>query len=386
MYLFTAVFYIKRIKQIAVKKMTGLISFFEPMEDPRVERTQQHKFIDIIVITIAAVICGCQDWNEIELFGKLKKDWLEQYLELPNGIPSHDTINRLFAALNPQSLQGCFLNWIQDVAQITEGRIVSIDGKRLCGSGTQGKKAIVHMVSAWCNSNNMVLGQVKTDDKSNEITAIPELLKLLNIKGCTVTIDAMGCQKDIADKIIEMEGDYVLAVKGNQGNLLDDIEEAFKETASSSLQSSTSLEIGHGRIEKRTCDVITDTDWICNLQEWKGLKSLIRITAERTNKASGEKQQECRYYISSNMPGAAALLNITRQHWGVENKLHWMLDVNFGEDASQKRAGNAAQNFSVINRIALNLLQNEKTKKLSIKKKRLAAGWQHGYLEKLLFG
>ena len=386
MYLSTVVFYIKRIKQIAVKKMTGLISFFEAMEDPRVERTQHHKFIDIVVITIAAVICGCEDWNEIELFGKLKKDWLDQYLELPNGIPSHDTINRLFAALNPQSLQDCFLNWIQDVAQITEGRIVSIDGKRLCGSGTQGKKAIVHMVSAWCNTNNMVLGQVKTDDKSNEITAIPELLKLLNIKGCTVTIDAMGCQKDIADKIIEMEGDYVLAVKGNQGNLLDDIEEAFNQTANSSLQSSTSLEIGHGRIEKRTCDVITDTDWVCNRQQWKALQSLIRITAERTNKASGEKQQECRYYISSTLPDAAALLNITRQHWGVENKLHWMLDVNFGEDASQKRAGNAAQNFSVINRIALNLLQNEKTKKLSIKKKRLAAGWQHDYLEKLLFG
>lgn len=366
--------------------MTGLISFFEPMEDPRIERTRQHKFIDIIVITMAAVICGCEDWNEIELFGKLKKDWLRQYLALPNGIPSHDTFNRLFAALNPQSLQDCFLNWIQAVAQITEGRIVSIDGKRLCGSGTNGKKAIVHMVSAWCNTNNMVLGQVKTDDKSNEITAIPELLKLLNIKGCTITIDAMGCQKDIADKIIEMEGDYVLAVKGNQGNLLDDITEAFKETAIGSIQSNTGLETGHGRIEKRTCDVITDTDWVCNRQQWKGLQSLIRITAERTDKASGEMQRECRYYISSNMPDAAALLHITRQHWGVENKLHWMLDVNFGEDASQKRAGNAAQNFSVINRIALNLLQNEKTKKLSIKKKRLAAGWQHGYLEKLLFG
>ena len=185
--------------------MTGLFSFFEPMEDPRIERTRQHKFIDIIVLTIAVVICGCGDWNEIELFGKSKKDWLSQYLELPNGIPSHDTINRLFAAMNPQSLQECFLNWIQEVAQITDGRIISIDGKRLCGSGTEGKKAIVHMVSAWCNTNNMVLGQVKTDDKSNEITAIPELLKLLNIKGCTVTIDAMGCQKDIAETIIDMQ-------------------------------------------------------------------------------------------------------------------------------------------------------------------------------------
>jgi predicted transposase YbfD/YdcC len=365
--------------------MTGMIRFFETMKDPRVERTKQHKFIDIVVITIAAVICGCEDWNEIELFGKLKKDWLKQFLELPGGIPSHDTFNRFFAALNPQSLQECFLNWVQEVAQITEGRIVSIDGKRLCGSGSDGKKAIVHMVSAWCNTNNMVLGQVKTDDKSNEITAIPELLKLLNIEGCTVTIDAMGCQRDIADKIVEMGGAYVLAVKGNQGHLLDDIKEAFDETKTAIMDSSSSLEMGHGRIEKRTCDVITDTDWVCNKGEWKGLRSLIRITTERTDKANGEKQQEQRYYISSTMPGAEALLNITRQHWGVENKLHWMLDVNFGEDASQKKAGNAAQNFSVISRIALNLLQNEKSKKLSIKKKRLAAGWQHDYLENLLF-
>lgn len=373
------------IKQLAVKKMTGLISFFEQMEDPRVERSQQHKFIDIITITIAAVICGCEDWNEIELFGNLKKQWLSQFLELPNGIPSHDTFNRFFAALNPESLQQCFLNWVQEIARITEGRIVSIDGKRLCSSGTQGKKAIVHMVSAWCNTNNMVLGQVKTDDKSNEITAIPELLKLLNIKGCVVTIDAMGCQKDIAGDIIEMGGDYVLAVKGNQGNLLDDIKEAFKETDVAGLQSSSSIETGHGRIEKRTCDVITDTSWVCNQKGWKGLQGLVRITSQRADKASGEMQQECRYYISSGLRDAAELLNITRQHWGIENKLHWMLDVKFGEDASQKKAGNAAQNFSVINRIALNLLQNEKSRKLSIKKKRLAAGWQHDYLAKLLF-
>jgi predicted transposase YbfD/YdcC len=365
--------------------MRGLISFFEDMEDPRVERTQHHKFIDIITITIAAVICGCEDWNEIELFGNLKRPWLGEFLELPNGIPSHDTFNRFFAALDPESLQQCFLNWIQEVAEITEGRIVSIDGKRLSGSGTQGKKAIVHMVSAWCNTNNMVLGQVKTDGKSNEITAIPELLKLLNIKGCVVTIDAMGCQKDIAENVIEMGGDYVLAVKGNHCNLLDDIKEAFKETNVAGLQSSISIEAGHGRIEKRTCDVITDTDWVCNQKDWKGLQSLIRITSQRTDKSSGETQQECRYYISSSLRDAAGLLNITRLHWGIENKLHWMLDVNFGEDASQKKAGNAAQNFSVINRIALNLLQNEKSRKLSIKKKRLAAGWQHDYLAKLLF-
>ena len=364
--------------------MTGLIRFFEVMEDPRVDRTKHHQFIDIISITIAAVIFGCEDWNEIELFGKLKKDWLSTFLKLPNGIPSHDTFNRFFAALNPQALQQCFLNWIQQVAHITEGRIVSIDGKRLCGSGSQGKKAIVHMVSAWCNANNMVMGQVKTDDKSNEITAIPELLNLLDIKGCLVTIDAMGCQTDIASKIIEKEGNYLLAVKGNQGHLLDDIKEAFEQTPVLQQQVSSTLETNHGRIEKRTCHVIDDTDWVCNT-EWKGLKSLVKITAGRTDKSSGEQSREYRYYICSAALKADELLNASRQHWGIENKLHWMLDVNFGEDASRKKAGNAAQNFSVINRIALNLLQNEKTKKLSIKK-RLAASWEHSYLEKLLFG
>lgn len=365
--------------------MTGLIRFFEAMEDPRVERTKLHKCIDILSITIAAVICGCEDWNEIALFGKLKKEWLSTFLELPNGIPSHDTFNRFFAALNPQVLQQCFLNWIQEVANITEGRIISIDGKRLCGSGTEGKKAIVHMVSAWCNANNMVLGQVKTDDKSNEITAIPELLNLLDIKGCTITIDAMGCQTDIAAKIVGKEADYLLAVKGNQAHLYDDIKEAFEHTPGGQQEISTTLETDHGRIEKRTCQVIDDIDWVCN-KEWEGLKRLIKITAERTDKSSGEQSKECRYYISSATFKANEFLHVSRQHWGIENKLHWMLDVNFGEDASQKRAGNAAQNFSVISRIALNLLQNEKSKKLSIKKKRLAAGWDHTYLEKLLLG
>lgn len=364
--------------------MTGLIRFFEAMEDPRVERTKLHKFIDIISITIAAVICGCEDWNKIALFGKFKKEWLSTFLELPNGIPSHDTFNLFFAALGPQVLQQCFLNWIQEVANITEGRIISIDGKRLCGSGTQGKKAIVHMVSAWCNANNMVLRQVKTDDKSNEMTVIPELLNLLDIKGCTITIDAMGCQREVAAKIVEKEADYLLAVKGNQGHLPDDIKEAFEQTPEVQQEISTTLETGHGRMEKRTCHVIDDMEWVCS-NEGKGLKRLIKITAERTDKSSGEQSKEDRYYISSATFKANELLNATRQHWGIENKLHWMLDVNFGEDASQKKAGNAAQNFSLISRIALNLLQNEKSKKLSIKKKRLVAGWEHTYLQKLLF-
>lgn len=231
----------------------------------------------------------------------------------------------------------------------------------------------------------MVLGQVKTDDKSNEITAIPELLKLLDITGCTVTIDAMGCQTAIAQTIREKRGDYLLAVKGNQEHLLDDVREAFKQTGEQQMQVHSTLEMGHGRMEKRTCQVITDTDWVCKQRDWPGLKSLVQVVAERTNKASGEKTTEQRYYISSLEGDTEALLAVTRQHWAIENKLHWMLDVHFSEDASTKRAGNAAQNFALFARIALILLQNEKSKKISIKKKRLLAGWETDYLAKILF-
>ena len=231
----------------------------------------------------------------------------------------------------------------------------------------------------------MTLGQVKTDDKSNEITAIPELLNLLVLKNCLVTIDAMGCQKEIASKIIEKEADYLLAVKGNQGHLPDDIKEAFEQTPLSQQQHHETLDSDHGRIEKRKCRILTDTDWICNKEDWMGLRTVVQITAERTDKATANKQVETRYYISSSTSDAEALLNASRLHWSIENKLHWVLDVSFNEDASRKRAGNAAENFSVINRIALNLLKNEKTKKLSIKKKRLLAGWEHEYFAKLIF-
>ena len=365
--------------------MIGIVRFFESMEDPRIERTRRHKLIDIIAITIAAVISGCQDWEEIELFGKSKKEWLKTFLDLPNSIPSHDTFNRVFSLLDTALLQQCFLDWIQQIATITEGRIVSIDGKRLCGSGLHGKKAVIHMVSAWCDTNNMVVGQVKTDDKSNEITAIPELLDIIDISGCTVTIDAMGCQKDIAAKIIDKQADYLLAVKGNQGHLFDDIKDAFEQTPIAKQPIATTLELGHGRIEKRTCQVITDMDWICNRADWKNISSLVKITAERTDKQTGAVQKECRYYISSLVEGADRLLSVCRKHWGIENNLHWMLDVAFNEDNSRKRAGNAAQNFSLITKIALNLLKNDKTKKMSIKNKRLAAGWQQDFLESLLF-
>ena len=211
--------------------MTTIMEHFKSLPDPRIDRKKLHRLQDIIFITIAAALCGCDEWNDIEEFGELRHDWLKTILELPNGIPSHDTFNRVFSLIDPHALQQCFISWVQEVAQLTEGRIISIDGKRMCNSGEEGNKAIIHMVSAWSNANNMVLAQQKVNDKSNEITAIPALLEILDIKGCLITIDAMGCQQEIASKIISKQADYILAVKGNQGHLHDDIQEAFDQEA-----------------------------------------------------------------------------------------------------------------------------------------------------------
>jgi predicted transposase YbfD/YdcC len=360
-----------------------MLSFFESLPDPRVNRTKLHSLKDIIGLTICAVISGCNNWEEIEIYGKCKELWLKQFLQLPNGIPSHDTINRLFASLNPNELQNCFINWVQSIAGITGGKVVSIDGKRLCNSGVNGKKGLIHMVSAWCNENNMVLGQVKTEEKSNEITAIPNLLELLVLEGAIVTIDAMGCQTVIAEKIVEQQADYVLAVKENQAHLLDDIQEAFEQTAKP--QSFSTIEKSHGRIEKRTCKLITDMDWISNQEKWRHTQSIISIESQRTILETGEIQSEHRFYISSLQTTAEHFNRIIRAHWSIENKLHWSLDVTFKEDLSTKQAGNAAENFSTITKIALNLLKNENTKKISIKNKRLLCGWNEDYLSNIVF-
>lgn len=361
-----------------------MLSFFDSLTDPRIDRTRLHNLKDIIAITICAVLSGCDDWEEIEMYGRGKQEWLKQFLSLPNGIPSHDTFNRVFAALCPEELRNCFVDWVQSIGAITEGRVVSIDGKRMCNSGTDGKKGFIHMVSGWCNSNNMVMGQVKTNEKSNEITAIPELLELLVLEGAIVTIDAMGCQQQIAEKIVAQQADYVLAVKENQGHLLDDIKEAFEQ--SQQAVSHTTVEKSHGRIEKRTCSLITDMDWICKSEKWTKLQSIICVESQRTIMATGEVQQESRYYISSLLSNAENLLKITRQHWSIENKLHWVLDVIFKEDLSTKQAGNATENFSVITKIALNLLKNNTSKKLSIKKKRLLCSLDNDFLSRTVFG
>lgn len=362
--------------------MESPLTHFSTLTDPRVERTREHRLDDILFIAIASVICGAEGWNDMEEFGKAKEEWLKSFLELPNGIPSHDTFNRVFSALNPEELERCFLEWTRCVADLCEHEVIAIDGKSMCGSRNVGNKSIVHMVSAWADQNHIVLGQVKVEEKSNEITAIPRLLDLLVIKGCIVTIDAMGCQKDVAAKIIEKEADYLLALKGNQGNLLEQVEDSFRFLPTVSVDEQ--LDAGHGRVETRRCSVISDLSMVEARGEWVALRSLIKIESERYIKTTGKTEKQTRLYISS-LPADAKLINQSvRAHWGVENSLHWVLDVGFNEDDSRKRTGFAAQNYSLINRIALNLLKNDKTTKVGVRGKRLKAGWDNRYLINLI--
>jgi len=361
--------------------MESPISYFSDLVDPRVDRTKAHLLDDIIFIAIASVLCGAETWNDMETFGKSKEGWLREFLKLPEGIPSHDTFNRVFSLLDSAELETSFLQWTSSVAQLTEGEVISIDGKSICGSRDKGNKSIVHMVSAWAGINHIVLGQRKVDAKSNEITAIPELLKLLVLKGCIVTIDAMGCQKEIAKEIIDKEANYILGLKGNQGNLLQQTEDSFRFLEAKSIDHN--IDVGHGRVEQRKCSVIDDLSMIEKKDDWKNLKCLVRVEAERYIKASSKTENETRYYISSLPADAQLLSNSIRSHWGVENSLHWVLDVAFNEDNSRKRAGNAAQNFSVLNRIALNILKNETATKVGVKGRRLKAGWDNEYLKKI---
>jgi predicted transposase YbfD/YdcC len=362
--------------------MKSPIDYFAQTKDPRIERNKEHLLEDIIFITIASVICGAETWNDIEAYGKQKKEWLKCYLKLPNGIPSHDTFNRVFAAIDPVEFETCFLDWIKAVAQLTDGEVVSIDGKTIRGSKKTGSKSAVHMVSAWANANQLALGQVKVDDKSNEITAIPKLLEVLALKGCIVTIDAMGCQTAIVDKIISKEADYVIAVKGNQGLL----EEGIKDTVRFCKPVSVwdDMDVGHGRVETRKCFIYTDFSHIENHHQWNKIHGVVKIESTRYIKATAMEQTETRFYITSMEPNAEKIARSIRSHWGIENNLHWILDVAFHEDQSRKREGYAAQNFAMINRIALNLIKNEQSKKRSVKGKRLDAGWNNDYLLKIL--
>lgn len=367
------------------------MDYFTGLDDPRKNRGQRHRLQDILTIAICAVICGANDWSEVALFGEAKAKWFKTFLELPHGIPSHDTFGRLFAALEPMSLERCFSSWIQALAKASGGQLIAIDGKSLRGSFDRaGKKAAIHMVSAWASANELCFGQLATEAKSNEITAIPKLLELLDLNGATVTIDAMGCQTKIANQIIDMGGEYVLALKGNQGTLHEEVKLFLDDAIVNDFKGiehgfDEQTDGGHGRIEVRRTWSTSSVAWFEDRAQWAGLRSFAAVECERT---VGDKTScERRYFISSLDGRDAHVIGDTvRSHWGIENKLHWVLDVAFSEDACRVRKGYGAENFSRLRRIALNLSKQEQTAGLSIKKKRLRAGWDHDYLLKLLTG
>ncbi len=362
--------------------MDSPLKYFAELRDPRVKRTREHLLEEILLLAIAAVLSGAGSWNEIEDYGKAKRAWFKGFLQLPGGIPSHDTFNRVISALDPAEMEKGFADWVVSIAKLTSGEVVAIDGKALCGTREAGKAALVHMVSAWASANNLVLAQRKVDDKSNEIAAIPKLLDALELSRTVVTIDAMGCQRTVAEKIVDKKADYILAVKENQGHLLEEIRDSFQMLSADAV--AEEVDCGHGRVEQRRCSVIADLSLVEKAAEWASLQGLVRIESQRYHKATGKTEREIRYYITSLKPDAVRLNRAIRQHWGIENKLHWALDVSFGEDLDRKRAGHAAQNFSLLNRIALNLLKQDKTCKLGIKGKRLKAGWDNDYLLLLL--
>lgn len=365
----------------------SIISYFAKVPDPRVDRTRLHSLTDILVLSLLAVVCGADSFVAIEEFGRAKEAWLKTFLDLRNGIPSHDTLGRVFAALNPDALADAFRAWAAAMARLTQGEVVAIDGKTLRRSFREAGTPFVHMVSAWATSNRIVLGQVKTEEKSNEITAIPRLLKLLEIKGCLVTIDAMGCQKEIAREIVEGGADYLLGVKDNQPTLSVEVAALFehgrRDPAHPAVDFHQTRNTGHGRTEVRRCWTTTLVESLSQVNDWRDLHSLAMIEAERT--AEGKTSTDRRYYISSRkrLPAKAALRS-SRAHWGIENELHWVLDVAFREDDCRIRVGYAAQNFAVLRHIALNLLKSVHGSKVGIKNRRLRAGWDHDFLLRVL--
>ena len=368
----------------------GFLQAFEELEDPR-SRACAHRLDELLLVALCAITSGADSWVTVVEWGNMKLDWLRRWLPFANGIASHDTFSRVFSLLDAKRFEACFLGWMQQLCPALQGQLIAIDGKSVRGSHDAGL-GMTHLVSAWHHDAGLVLGQVRTAAKSNEITAIPELLDALDVRGATVTIDAMGCQRAIAEKIIEKKADYLIAVKNNQPTLAQATESLFADVdggvRDGRLSQDVTLDKAHGRIETRQCVVAHDVSALAEPgQHWPGLRSAVMIKSIRetfSGKSKGERTIEWRYYISSLQADAAEFNAKVRAHWGIENSCHWVLDMTFKEDDCRIRCGDGAQNFAILRRIALNLVKQDKSGKSSVRTRRLKAGWSIDYLQKLL--
>jgi len=378
------------------KEQSPLVTALAAVPDPRRQcKNLRHRLVDVLVVGFCGVLCGCEDFVELQTFGRKKEDFFRRFLELPQGIPSHDTFRRVFQAVCPQALQRCLIQWLQGLRQAApaaaQGEVVAIDGKTLRRTFDRARSlGALHLVSAWATANGLTLGQVAVDAKSNEITAIPQLIELLDLKDCVVTIDAAGCQKEIAAQIVAKEADYVLALKGNQPTLYEQVSDYFleqleKEGPDRKLRHQREVEEGHGRSETRETFVAPATKAMVASGAWLGLATVVLVIRRCVEHATGKASDEVRYFISSLPAKVKRLARAVRQHWGIENGLHWVLDVAFNEDRMRQRDRNGIENLALLNRLAVSVLRQDKTIKAGVKCKRKAAGWDDNYLLHLLF-
>lgn len=371
----------EKSEKLTIQRLIDLLE--EDMDDPRRDGGNlQHKLVDVLVIVLIAVICGCEKWIEIEDYANANEEWLQNYLELPNGIPSNDTYRRVMERIEPKQLESAYRRWVLPYVGGCMGKQVAMDGKTICGASRQLEGGNLHIVSAWVKEDRITLGQVKTSEKSNEITAIPELLKLLDVRGACVTIDAMGCQTAIAEEIVAQEANYLLAVKQNQGNLYEAISEYFAWAEKEPIEQKQLLtyhyeEHAHGRHCHRKVEVTHEVGWYTAKKEWKQMSAMIRVT--RKSERNGKETEEQAYYISSAAYDAKRFAELIQGHWSIENDLHWSLDTTFGEDAAMVHTGHAPENLSVVRKIAKALLQNEKTFKASTPRKSKRASYMPDY-------